>query len=81
MVFFPASLDTDLDFALPGLADFAVLLSAASAFFFAATFAVVEPLDGIGIGPFLDPGLETLDNQGFLLGDFFIPLKILAMSS
>lgn len=66
---------------LPSLVALAFLVSAAAAFFLAATFAVVEPLDGIGIGPFLDPGLETLESQGFLFGDFFIPLKILAMSS
>jgi hypothetical protein len=53
----------------------------ASAFFFAATLAVVEPLEGIAIGPFLDPGLEALESQGLRLGDFLIPLKILAMSS
>ena len=28
----------------------------ASAFFFAATLAVVDPLEGIGIGPFLETG-------------------------
>ena len=52
-----------------------------SAFFFAATLAVVEPLEGIAIGPFLDPGLEALESQGLRFGDFLIPLKILAMSS
>jgi hypothetical protein len=53
----------------------------ASAFFFAATLAVVEPLEGIAIGPFLDPGLDALDSQGLRFGAFFMPLKILAMSS
>ena len=53
----------------------------ASAFFFAATLAVVDPLEGIGIGPFLETGREVFDNQSLRLGTFFTFLKIRAMSS
>ena len=53
----------------------------ASAFFLAATLAVVEPLAGIGIGPFLEAGREVLDNQGLRFGIFLTDLKIRAMSS
>ena len=81
VVFFAAAVAAALLFGLPGLVAVAFFVSAAAAFFLAATLAVVEPFDGIAIGPFLDPGLEGLESQGFLFGDFFIPLKILAMSS
>jgi hypothetical protein len=46
----------------------AAAASAASAFFLAATLAVVEPLAGIAIGPFLEEGLVGFDSQGLRFG-------------
>jgi hypothetical protein len=59
----------------------AAAASAASAFFFAATLAVVEPFEGIAIGPFLDEGLEVLESQGLRFGSFLTDLNNFAMSS